>query len=319
MADDVEARWALVLPYREHMLAVARRRCTTDADAEDCVQDAMLRVAEFEGLDPERVGALLTSVTVRLAVDIHRARARARRHLPRLVSVPAQQPPPDEAALDNHEAMWLAAQVQHLPEREREVLRHRAAGYSAGEAAARLSLSYKAAESAFTRARGRMRTWAGAGALLVAEYLRRLRQRPAAAWASMAMVSAAVVLSSLSQLPRAAGRHADDGPAVTVPAPVGLVPVAAAVSLPLTPVQRSAVAAATAATRVAPGGAAARPAATHGTSTIPIASTSFDLAGQAYTINVVGYQPPGRLGQPLGCLERQQLIHADGTVGCPPQ
>jgi len=199
VSDQVEARWALVLPLREHMLAVARRRCATAEDAEDCVHEAMLRVVQFENLDAERVAALLTSVTTRLAVDMHRRRARAERHLARLVSVPAQHQAPDEAVLDAGEARWLATQVRHLPEREQAVFRQRAAGYSAGEAAARLSLSYKAVESAFTRARGRMRAWAAAGTLLVLEYLRRLRQRPSTALtASMMMVSAGVLLATSS-------------------------------------------------------------------------------------------------------------------------
>jgi len=195
-------RWALVAPHHEHMLAVARRRCATEEDAEDCVQEAMLRVARFERLDPDRVAAMLTSVTTRLIVDMHRVRARELRYRPRLVDVPEQLAPPDEAALDTDEARWLASRVEDLPERERAVFTHRAAGFSVGEAAARLNLTYKSVESAFTRARGRLRLWAGAGALLVAEYVRRLRvrQHPAAMLASLAMVSAGcLVLSSLSR------------------------------------------------------------------------------------------------------------------------
>ena len=204
----VEQRWALVVPHREHMLAVARRRCPSEEDAEDVVQEAMLRVAEYDKLDPARVGALLTSVTTRLAIDLYRARVRAQRYQSRLVHVPEQEAPPDEAALDAGEALWLAAQLQKLPEREREVFRERVAGYTVGEAASRLGLSYKSVESAFTRARGRMRTWATAGALLAMEYLRRLRQRPGAVLASMAMMSAGcLILSSLPEQPPAGARH----------------------------------------------------------------------------------------------------------------
>jgi RNA polymerase sigma-70 factor (ECF subfamily) len=195
---SVQQRWALVTPHREHMLAVARRRCASPEDAEDCAHEAMLRVAQFESLDPARVEALLTSITTRLAVDLHRVRTRERRYQPRLVHVPEQQAPPDEAALDADEARWLAAQVSLLPDRERAVFEQRAAGYSATETAARLRLSYKSVESAFTRARSRMRWWAGGAVLLVAEYLRRLRQRTAAVWTSAAMVSAGyLILSSL--------------------------------------------------------------------------------------------------------------------------
>lgn len=205
-----QQRWSLVLPHREHLLAIARRRCASDEDAEDVVQEAMLRVAQFEQLDPARVEAMLTSVTTRLAVDLHRARERARRYQPRLVHVPEQQAPPDEAALDTGEALWLAARVEQLPEREREVFRQRVAGYSVGEAAARLSLSYKAVESAFTRARGRMRAWAIAGSLLVLGWLRRLRQRPgSSALASLAMVSAGLLIATSLPGRPPAGAHRD--------------------------------------------------------------------------------------------------------------
>lgn len=207
VSRGVEQRWALVLPYREHMLAIARRRCSSDEDAEDVVQEAMLRVAQFDRLDPERVAALLTSVTKRLAVDLHRARTRALRYRTRLVDVPEHQAPPDEAALDAGEALWLAAQVQYLPEREREVFRQRVAGYSIGEASARLGLSYKSVDSAFIRARGRMRAWATAGLLLVIATLRRLRERPEVIWGSMAIVSAGCLI--LTSLP---GQTSHNGP-----------------------------------------------------------------------------------------------------------
>jgi RNA polymerase sigma-70 factor (ECF subfamily) len=196
---DIDARWALVLPLREHMLAVARRRCTSDEDAEDCVHEAMLRVVGFADLDHSRVEALLTSITTRVAVDMHRARQRAHRYQPQLLSVPEQQAPPDEAVLDTAEAHWLASRIAHLPERERAVFRQRAAGYTAGDAAARLNLSYKAVESAFTRARARMRVWAAAGTLLVLDWLRRLRQRQRpnlGLAASIAVVSAGALLAT---------------------------------------------------------------------------------------------------------------------------
>ena len=206
-----DERWALLAPLREAMLLVARRRCATEADAEDCVHEAMLRAATFERLDPARAKALLTSITMRLAVDMHRRRAREERYQPRLVQVPEQQVPPDEAALDAGEALWLAAQIQRLPERESAVLQQRMAGYTATETARRLSLSYKSVESAFTRARGRMRTWAGGGVLLVLEYPRRLRgrqQRPAVVLASLAMMSTSYVLLSTLHGPEAS--HAAD-------------------------------------------------------------------------------------------------------------
>ncbi|HXA29476.1 MAG TPA: sigma-70 family RNA polymerase sigma factor [Candidatus Angelobacter sp.] len=318
MADDIEARWALVLPHREHMLNVARRRCPSQEDAEDCVHEAMLRVAEFDRLEPERVGALLTSVTVRLAVDMHRARERARRHLPRLVSVPAQHQPPDEAVLDSDQARWLAAQLERLPERERDVLRERAAGYSMGEAAARLSLSYKAVESAFTRGRLRMRAWAGAGVLLVAEYLRRLRQRPATVYASMAMLSAGCLVLSSMPPSTDAPRHHGRVPTAIVPAPAWLDSAAAVAPPLLARAAQQAAGAAPAAASVRRTAAEA-PAAARRSANPTISQMYLGIGGQAYEITVVGYTPPGPGGRALGCVEQFELVHRDGTVGCPPQ
>lgn len=316
--DDAQARWALVLPYREHMLAVARRRCSNDEDAEDCVQEAMLRVAQFETLDAARVAAMLTSVTVRLAVDMHRHRVRARRYLPRLVSVTAQQEETDERILDRGEASWLAAQLHHLPDREREVLRERVAGYSPAEAAARLSLSHKSVESAFTRARGRMRGWAGAGALLVAEYLRRLRQRPAAFWAAVAAASAGcLVLSSVPQIEVRPG-HGPDGLAVIAP-PVWFQGAAAAARAPLSSASRAGAAAAAPAHLAAQPAAEAKPTAAGPASPQepPIARTMIGGPGGAMSITVVGYAPPGRFHDTAYCLEEVEFVHADGSVSCP--
>jgi RNA polymerase sigma factor (sigma-70 family) len=314
VADDLQQRWALVLPHREHMLAVARRRCASEEDAEDCVQEAMLRVAQFEGLDPERVGALLTSVTARLAVDLHRARARARRHLPRLVAVPEQQAPPDEAALDAGEALWLAAQVQSLPEREREVLRQRAAGYSVGEAAARLSLSYKSVESAFTRARGRMRAWAGVGVLLVAEHLRRLRSRPAAVWTPMALVSAGCLI--LSSLPaHVPGTRHDPLPSSVVEphswwagAPTAVHAAVPGGGSPPHIAQPSTVR-----RRVVAG-----PASSPGSPSHPILQAQVPVGPATVSDGLTGTDEQGSFVDfTVACLERQPY-YQNGMVGCPP-
>lgn len=308
-----DERWALILPHREHMLNVARRRCRTEEDAEDCVHEAMLRVAQFEELDPARAAAMLTSVTARLAVDMHRRRARATRYLPRLVSVPAQQAQPDEAVLDASEAQWLAAQMRNLPDREREVLRQRAAGYSAGELAARLSVSYKSVESAYTRARGRMRMWAGAGSLLVAEYLRRLRlrQHPAAVAVSLAMVSAGcLVLSSLPHA-KAGGGHDSDAPGVMAP-PAWFDGVPAAAHQQLG--------------QPRPAAASMRPPARHPAvppqSAVAVRQPTAHQVAQAQLPMVSASVSQSRSGDyvsfVVACLQQQPYFQ-NGMAGCPPQ
>lgn len=203
---DLEARWALVAPHRDHLLAVAQRRCPTTADAEDCVHEAMVRTVAYPPLDPDRVGALVTAMVVRVAADHARRRGAELRGRARLATVPEQEAAPGEALADGDEARWLAEQVQRLPERERQVFEHRAAGLTATQTASVLQLSYKAVESAFTRARSRLRLWAVTAALLAGALHRRLRQRPAALTAVLAF-SAGCLLAS-GPLSSSAPRHA---------------------------------------------------------------------------------------------------------------
>lgn len=71
--------WLMVWSHRERLHRLAVSRCATTADAEDCVQEAMLRVAARSDLDPTRLGGFLTTVLINLCVDSHRDRNRSRR------------------------------------------------------------------------------------------------------------------------------------------------------------------------------------------------------------------------------------------------
>ena len=198
MSDEreLEALWALVTPHRERLMDIARRRCATDPDAEDCVHEAMLRAVAYRRLDPGRISPLLSALVVRTAVDQARRRSVERRGRPRLAMLPGQQPAPDEALADGDEARWLAEQVGRLPVRERQVFEHRAAGFTAAETARVLQLSYKAVESAFTRARHRLRLWAATGAILIGDLVRRRRQRPAMVATLLAGLTAGCLIAS---------------------------------------------------------------------------------------------------------------------------
>lgn len=161
-SPDLGQRWALVSPHREHLLAVARRRCANPEDAEDCVHEALLKTVAYPGLDPSRTAALLTAMVTRACADLARQRSTEHRGRPRLVTLPEQVAGPEEAVTDRAEAHWLAEQIEHLPEREGQVLRRRVAGLTVPETATSLQLSYKAVESALARARGRLRLLASA-------------------------------------------------------------------------------------------------------------------------------------------------------------
>lgn len=155
-------RWELLLPHRERLYRLARVRLTAHQDAEDCVQEALLRAAGHRDLDAERVGPFLTSITLRLCVDVYRRRERTRRYLYQRSFAPETASGPEEEACAAAEGAWMLQQVQRLEGREREVILARIEGTSTREAAGRLGISTKAAEGAFTRARARLRRWHGA-------------------------------------------------------------------------------------------------------------------------------------------------------------
>ena len=153
--DVLQRRWRLVLPHREQLLRIARRRVPSREDAEDVVATAMVRTVEHPRLDESRVGAFLCTTVVRLAVDVHRDRARQLAVGVRDATRALPHTPIEDTVCDSAEARWLAALLSDLPVREREVLAARVAGLSAQEVAAHLGLTAKSTENAFTRVRRR--------------------------------------------------------------------------------------------------------------------------------------------------------------------
>lgn len=153
-----ERRWAAVGAHRDRLLRLSRARCANLQDAEDCVQEAMLRAVEFDALDEERLGQFLTTVTVRLCTDLHRGRSRGDRLSRRLAGYTAAvEPGPEDAVCDRAESAWLSRHVDTLPVRQREIVHARAAGQSCGAVAEQLRMSYAAIESALSRARRTLR------------------------------------------------------------------------------------------------------------------------------------------------------------------
>lgn len=153
---DSTARWAAVYAERDRLLRIARSRTLNEAEAEDCVSEAMLRCVEFDGLDEERLGAFLTTVTVRLCADQHRARARLLRTGGRIAE-PDAEPGPEENVCERAEAAWLATHLRRLPVHQRRVVEARAAGLSCADVATRLNVSVDAVKSAVARARTSVR------------------------------------------------------------------------------------------------------------------------------------------------------------------
>lgn len=160
--------------HREQAAAVVRRAVGGVIDAEDCVQDAIIRLAGREDLDPTRVRALLTRTALHLAIDQLRARRREERALARLGSdLPRQTVSPEEVAGRRAEVARALAAVDRLPRRERQVMLLRLSGLSVMETAKLLGLSYKSVEGMYTRARARVRLTLGAVLAWLSGKLRR--------------------------------------------------------------------------------------------------------------------------------------------------
>jgi len=154
-------RWNLVLAERERLLRLAGSRLGRTSDAEDCVQEAMMRAVAFDALDESRVAALLTTITLRLCVDQQRGVQRDHRLATRVQILRRPEPDPvsevEHRACERAAGAWLLTQLTGLGTRERDVLLARARGLTTAETANALQITYKSAESAFTRARSRLR------------------------------------------------------------------------------------------------------------------------------------------------------------------
>ncbi|HXA28907.1 MAG TPA: sigma-70 family RNA polymerase sigma factor [Candidatus Angelobacter sp.] len=165
----------MLLPHRELAVAMVLRSTRNLAEAEDCVHDAMLRLVRRDDLDPARVRALLIRAALHVAIDHHRAAAREQSAVVRLGGgLEADGVSPEQVLEQRVEVARMLAAIDSLPRRERQVMRLRLAGLSVAEAAARLGISVKSVEGAYTRARARVRYLLGAGFAWVADRLRRM-------------------------------------------------------------------------------------------------------------------------------------------------
>lgn len=188
----VTRRAELAEHHRARLVAVARRRVDSAADAEDCVSEAILRCLTFPGLDEARIGEFLTAVTMRLCVDVHRRSAREHRALQRL-GVVRHAHEPHEAICDQSEARWMLTQASALPPRESAVVQALVAGQRARQTAERLGVTPKAVECALRRARQRLRhAWLATLAVSGVAGLRRVLPR-AASVVPVALSAAAAV------------------------------------------------------------------------------------------------------------------------------
>lgn len=155
------ARWARVWDNRALLLRIARRHGADAEDAEDAVQEAMLRAAEHPEIAEDRLRAWLVAVTTRLCMDGHRSRSREVRRWQRMTAraevQQAGQHLEDEVC-ERSEAAWVASMATEvLPPRQAQALLLTAEGCDVQQVANRLGVRYRAAESLLARARRTVR------------------------------------------------------------------------------------------------------------------------------------------------------------------
>lgn len=222
MPADTEAadeRWQRMWSHREQLLKVARRRSMSREDAEDAVHEAMLRAAERPDLDDERLGAWLTTVTMRLCVDRYRQVNREAEVGSRPTLVAPGPVPVEEAVCDRAEARWLAVRSGELPARQAEALRLKSEDLDVSQVAVRMGLSYRTVESLLARARRTLRA-SLAGTLGIVLFLIG-RGRPGGGGKVQAVAltsTAATLVVAGFVLPYALGGGGGSGGGTTAPA-----------------------------------------------------------------------------------------------------
>lgn len=189
---------------RDRLLAIARRRVASTAEAEDVVSEAMTRALECPDVDPARAAAWLTAVTIRLCIDHSRDRAQApKRWLYSMRTYPGTNEFEDDV-IDTLSAAAIAPLLDDMPEQQRRALQMRADGDTVATIAVAMSLSEKAVESLLGRARVAARSIVAglaSGALMVAGLLRRQSQSQASAAISTAMAFAMTTVAAVHFVP----------------------------------------------------------------------------------------------------------------------
>ncbi|MCA1671829.1 MAG: sigma-70 family RNA polymerase sigma factor, partial [Actinobacteria bacterium] len=203
-AQLTPTRWARVWSTRGLLLRVARGRGAGVEDAEDAVQEAMLRAAEHPEIPEERLQVWLVAVTIRLCMDGHRRRAREARRWQRASAYAAVQQSGqhlEDEACERSEAVWVASlAAEILPPRQVQALRLTAAGCDVQQVASQLGVRYRAAESLLARARRTVRIAATAG-LGVLAWAWRAHMPTAANPIPMALASATATTMMVVAIP----------------------------------------------------------------------------------------------------------------------
>jgi RNA polymerase sigma factor (sigma-70 family) len=197
---DHAALWALVVPFRDRLVALARARGLSSHDAQDVAHHVLCRAVERGSLDPDRVEAYLVRAATTRCQDLLLAARRQEELLARSHGDDRLAGRVDEAVCDRAHLTWLLGK---LPAREQKVVLLSVSGETVTGIAAATGLSYPTVDRLLSRARKEMRRLAGlAGVTALA--LWRQRKLAATPVATTAVAVAGVTVLTL---------HASEPPA----------------------------------------------------------------------------------------------------------
>ncbi|MER5551538.1 sigma-70 family RNA polymerase sigma factor [Streptomyces sp. NPDC002793] len=212
---EPDNRWELVWSHRDELMEIARRRSSSAEEAEDAVQEAMLRAVEDPDVQYGRVRSWLRRATVSACAERRRQVARDSELSTSPYAAPTAPFPVEEVACDRAEARWLAGRsADLLPARQAEALRLQSQDLDVGQVSRAMGLSYRATESLLARARRSLReVLAGSLTLATAAWLF-VRRFPRTGFAQSAVAASAAVTAATVglSLPTAPPDRPDDRP-----------------------------------------------------------------------------------------------------------
>jgi RNA polymerase sigma factor (sigma-70 family) len=189
-----------LLPVWEHwdaMIAASRKVLGSLDDAHDCAAEAMTQVLERQPDGVENLEAFMVTVAKRRAIDRYRAQQRGRRR-ERMLAAQVALTAPDfaEDVATRAEARWADETARAvLKPNVYRLVRMLADGVPLSDAAARLGMSDRAAESHLLRARRAVRGALGKTfGVLAAAFACGRRVGPAAAPAVVAVAASTALL-----------------------------------------------------------------------------------------------------------------------------
>ena len=150
--------WAELWSHRARLVNTSRKLCPNPADAEDVAHEALVRAAAQPDLRPGEAGALLNTIVRNLCFDLYRRSNASPARRRYLASVQTAAASAEELACARMTASELQSCLDGLPESWRRALLMRAAGWSVGDIAEALGVSYKSAEAILARSRVALRS-----------------------------------------------------------------------------------------------------------------------------------------------------------------